>query len=357
MRRCVFFLLALATLALLVAGQPSSPSSASGSSAVSSSSSVGQAQQSGSSVGLTESLLSGSEQALVPSRLFTRLKQFFMFDPRPHISESQENKLSQDRQQHWHHLVQDLMDILTSPAPIDYCEYNYAVTPLVAEFWNTISNLGFVLVGLWGLQVCYQYSLKLRFWWMALAILLTGIWSAMYHGTLWWISLKLDEVCENLACISMLHAEDKTMLVTIVHSIIASFGILFITAFLFTEIHFIAIILALLKQSHGQISIDVRIKKHVLMSGVFCLCGAICWLSDRLYCSELATYPLQLHACWHIFMALATQQGFSTAVAMHVFLHEQKDAKSRAEQGLPKLTIKDWYGVSYISEKEDVKRN
>jgi len=57
-----------------------------------------------------------------------------------------------------------------------------------------------------------------------------------------WISLKLDEVCENLACISMLHAEDKTMLITIVHSIVASLGILFITAFLFTEVHFIAIV-------------------------------------------------------------------------------------------------------------------
>ncbi len=89
----------------------------------------------------------------------------------------------------------------------------------------------------------------------------------------------------------------------------------------------------------------------------YSLGGAICWLSDRLYCSELSTYPLQLHACWHIFMALATQQGFSTAVALHVFLLEQKDGKSRLERGLPQITIKDWYGVSYITEKEDVKRS
>jgi len=78
-----------------------------------------QAQQSGSSVGLTESLLSGSEQALVPNRLFTRLKQFFLFDARPHVTtEQEEQQIINERKQHWHHLVQDLTDILISPAPI-----------------------------------------------------------------------------------------------------------------------------------------------------------------------------------------------------------------------------------------------
>jgi hypothetical protein len=56
-------------------------------------------------------------------------------------------------------------------------------------------------------------------------------------------------------------------------------------------------------------------------------------------------------------MALATQQGFATAVAMHVFLAEHQDKKSRIEQGLPLLTIKDWYGVSYIAEQKEGKQN
>lgn len=36
-------------------------------------------------------------------------------------------------------------------ASVDWCEPNYAWTPFVAEFWNTISSLAMIGVGLMGL--------------------------------------------------------------------------------------------------------------------------------------------------------------------------------------------------------------
>ena len=37
-------------------------------------------------------------------------------------------------------------------ASIDWCEQNYAITPFVAEFWNTLSSLAMVIAGVVGLS-------------------------------------------------------------------------------------------------------------------------------------------------------------------------------------------------------------
>lgn len=44
---------------------------------------------------------------------------------------------------------------------LDWCEENYVWHPLVAEFWNTVSSLAFVAMGLFGL--CLSIGSARRF--------------------------------------------------------------------------------------------------------------------------------------------------------------------------------------------------
>lgn len=69
-------------------------------------------------------------------------------------------------------------------ATIDWCEPNYAHSFYVAEFWNTVSNLLFVLLGLYGLRNSMRQGFEPRFHAQFIAVIVTGLGSAMFHGTL-----------------------------------------------------------------------------------------------------------------------------------------------------------------------------
>ena len=76
-------------------------------------------------------------------------------------------------------------------ASIDWCEQNYAVTPWVAEFWNTLSSLAMVAAGLVGLWT-RRFAREVR---LAFALLtLVGLGSIAFHGTLRFELQMLDEL-------------------------------------------------------------------------------------------------------------------------------------------------------------------
>ncbi len=67
---------------------------------------------------------------------------------------------------------------------IDWCEKNYEQTFYIAEFWNTISNLGFLILGIYGLYKAIENGLEKRFQLQFIALITVGIGSALFHGTL-----------------------------------------------------------------------------------------------------------------------------------------------------------------------------
>ncbi|RLN95977.1 hypothetical protein BBJ28_00013661 [Nothophytophthora sp. Chile5] len=67
---------------------------------------------------------------------------------------------------------------------IDWCETNYEHSYYIAEFWNTVSNSLFVLLGLYGLYRSIKMGFEPRFHAQFVGIMITGFGSAMFHGTL-----------------------------------------------------------------------------------------------------------------------------------------------------------------------------
>ena len=81
----------------------------------------------------------------------------------------------------------------TPTSSIDWCERNYEVTYLIAEFWNTISNLAFILPPLVAAHLLrdkvdgvYRTSL--------LYMAFTGLGSFAFHGTLLYSMQLWDEL-------------------------------------------------------------------------------------------------------------------------------------------------------------------
>ena len=76
---------------------------------------------------------------------------------------------------------------------IDWCERNYVVTPYIAEFYNTLSNIVLLVVGLFGLWRCFVMDLELRFYAMSFCTIVVGFGSAAFHGTLHYHWQLMDE--------------------------------------------------------------------------------------------------------------------------------------------------------------------
>lgn len=81
----------------------------------------------------------------------------------------------------------------TPTSTVDWCELNYAVTPFVCEFFNTVSSLAMVLAGVLGI-VLHRHVLD-RWTLVAFALLgLVGVGSIAFHGTLRFELQMLDEL-------------------------------------------------------------------------------------------------------------------------------------------------------------------
>mmetsp|Transcript_157935 Transcript_157935/g.506551 ORF Transcript_157935/g.506551 Transcript_157935/m.506551 type:complete len:263 (-) Transcript_157935:30-818(-) len=82
---------------------------------------------------------------------------------------------------------------MASEVTIDWCEANYAVTPFVAEFWNTLTSLLCMIPPLvWFVQRFPEGVGVIPWVYPLISFIMFG--SVMFHGTLTWVGQLLDEV-------------------------------------------------------------------------------------------------------------------------------------------------------------------
>eukprot|EP00931_Biecheleriopsis_adriatica_P109573 TRINITY_DN83831_c0_g1_i1.p1 TRINITY_DN83831_c0_g1~~TRINITY_DN83831_c0_g1_i1.p1 ORF type:complete len:278 (+),score=45.95 TRINITY_DN83831_c0_g1_i1:31-864(+) len=226
-------------------------------------------------------------------------------------------------------------------APIDWCEENYAVTSTVAEFWNTVTCSFYVAAsaqslldassGKGGCPAYYRL--------FALAHAATGLFSAVFHGTLWWWGQKSDEVLESITLLLLLHmptnrdvASQRKLMV--LHAAIATAIPIFVPEVL-TELHVAALVAGIL---HVYYSLAAARKNSVgavvLRAAIYGLLGFACWLVDKVACQSLgrAAQVLQLHAWWHLFTALAIYHvGYAALVSHRLSVCPQSETEARKD--------------------------
>ncbi|XP_072033384.1 alkaline ceramidase 3-like [Amphiura filiformis] len=76
----------------------------------------------------------------------------------------------------------------------DWCEENYDTTFYVAEFWNTITNITFIINALIGLRQTYKDRSERRNFNIYLTLLAVGIGSWLFHMTLRHTLQMADEI-------------------------------------------------------------------------------------------------------------------------------------------------------------------
>jgi dihydroceramidase len=231
---------------------------------------------------------------------------------------------------------------------IDWCEPNYALTSDVAELHNTWSNVFYVLVGAAVLARCQRLRLPLQFHLCGAFIVLTGVFSAAFHASLWLSMQRLDEIFENGILIAMLYSDRgsgkegglSAVAATVLHFIVCAALILSVGQFLFCELHLVGIILLVLakfqrltrapprrrgKESNNDDDRNERgddpsapVRPLVGAAAAWTVAGFACWLLDRLACDAVGA--AQLHAWWHLCTALALWWGFKAISMVHLHL-------------------------------------
>lgn len=232
---------------------------------------------------------------------------------------------------------------------IDWCEPNYAVTPYVAEFWNSISSLWMVFLGLYG---AYKHKnlfnvIPCQIYSMFFLLTLVGVGSAVFHAHLTFGTQLLDEL-------------PMLLMVFNANLIIRQrFGLIpgswrdlryslpcyavGITLYVLTRIYWIFVVMFLggvleliyLKQLCRHSSLSRRLTNVFLGSAGI---AGMFWVADHLLCMTMG--HLLLHAVWHLIAGFATYVGCLSLVELCVFNGSLQLQGTLVESFVPHLQYK-----------------
>lgn len=210
-------------------------------------------------------------------------------------------------------------------ATIDWCEPNYQHSFYIAEFWNTVSNLLFVLLGLYGLLRSANEGFEWRFHAQFVAVMVTGLGSAMFHGTLQLVHQQCDETPMVWAMLVWIYIvyNNEIQNAGLPDKFVIPF--LTIVGIAFAVVHAIYRFTTLFQLFFGTLAIlcCIRLCVHytqvkdplaraVAMSYVRnSLIGFVAWMIDYHMCQPISQWPFnpQGHAWWHIFMGISSYHG------------------------------------------------
>jgi dihydroceramidase len=222
---------------------------------------------------------------------------------------------------------------------LDWCEENYVSSQFLAEFWNTLTNLGMVFLCVFGLYRCMQNRSEIRVHLAYLGLFIVGLGSWCFHATLQYTWQLADELpmiygtCLYVYC--ALEDERKPK-----HGAILPLAlIVYAAAFTYTYMYYlrspvfhqinygilVGITIIGFSRQLARLAPAERsrcVRAFVIGMSMF-LAGFILWNIDNTFCEWLratragmgpAAPLLQLHGWWHLLTGAGTY-SFVTVVA------------------------------------------
>mmetsp|Transcript_5848 Transcript_5848/g.11593 ORF Transcript_5848/g.11593 Transcript_5848/m.11593 type:complete len:291 (-) Transcript_5848:221-1093(-) len=205
-----------------------------------------------------------------------------------------------------------------SDSKIDFCEESYAVTPYIAEFWNSTSSLVYVFLGILGIYNCVKMRTCLLYPTIFLTLSIIGVGSTTFHGTMrWW-----GELWDELPMIALgglflvglngIHPLTSGMTgfyfytglaISLLASTIAYVQFQFYEIFLhsFTAMIVVTVVMSFHITSSAA-SRQTNFFLHTTLAEL--IVGKVVWSLEHALCGAHPMVPM-LHVVWHIFSAFA----------------------------------------------------
>jgi len=204
-------------------------------------------------------------------------------------------------------------------ANVNWCENDYVVSRYIAEFWNTISSLFIVLLGLHGLLMHNKKYYERRHSAVFFILSIVGIGSALFHCTLRKTGQMLDEIPMVLGNHALLYSSllvrNKTPSPAVLYGILISaifhtiiylyfqwftiFVVLYTLGWFFQT----KILLGWMYEGFAR-TIYPQTWLCIYLSFGCYIGGFVLWLIENVFCDSVQ--GLQLHAIWHVAAGIAT---------------------------------------------------
>lgn len=207
---------------------------------------------------------------------------------------------------------------------VDWCEANYALSAYVCEFFNTCSSVVLIVVGLAGAYL-HRRVLERRFALVFLSVVVVGVGSVAFHGTLLFELQMLDELpmLYTAALLVYILLEDRPKprhgpwlpAVLVIYAAFATYGAAFTRGgaqFWFFQISFASLeVLGLILTTLLYRKSREPAQRRLFRAGMTLYLLAIAlWFVDLRFCDALVGAlgalglpNIQLHAWWHALVA------------------------------------------------------
>jgi alkaline ceramidase len=198
---------------------------------------------------------------------------------------------------------------------IDWCEPNYVYSKYIAEFWNTISNITFLILGYYGFKYCKKNILNSTYYLIFTIYILIGIFSAYFHASLTLIGQLLDEIGIYLVIVTGLCSYmDINMLITLPFLLILFIYPNYNPYLLFTlsSVVFYKVYVSFTKMNNTQ-------KRLILVIIIIFFISVFFWVFDKICYFE---GDIHTHFIFHITIAVT---GFLAIVFLDYVKNNRKD--------------------------------
>tara|TARA_B100001287_G_C22672320_1_gene525889 strand:- start:1059 stop:1667 length:609 start_codon:yes stop_codon:yes gene_type:complete len=192
----------------------------------------------------------------------------------------------------------------TPDVSVSFCEDKYVVSNYIAEYYNTMSALSYIIVGL----LFYRTRLKN----LSKIIIMLGIGTATLHGTLRYYGQWFDEIAmlilsfyiiKELRTLRLNKRTSELYLLPLIlpYFVFERYFCYFFLVFISLQIY--TYIIAQKRYRNCSREEYFLIKAYSIILAF----SALCWVCDQLFCDYVKEF--QLHAVWHAGTALALLLG------------------------------------------------